>query len=245
MVLLVDVGNTFTKTASLAPDGSLCPGVRLPTSSLHDPARLLEGAWEGVVVASVVPPVAKTLFLEARRRGIPAREVDPSVALQAGVRGVYEGMGQDRIACVLGLAYGWPLPAVALDAGTALTLEVVGEDRRFQGGLILPGSRLMAASLSARCALLPEVVPSPVPFGLATETHSALQVGTTWGFIVMVNGILRLLEECGFTWASLVLTGGDASLLSPSLRVPHALDPMLAFRGMAVAARHGAGGHTG
>jgi len=138
---------------------------------------------------------------------------------------------------------------VIVDSGTATTVDVVDSRGRFCGGAILPGFELSARALNRYTALLPLVtieelaVETPGPLGL--DTHAALRSGLFWGQLGAVRELIRRISadpslfETGHADqpASILLTGGGASLLKPHLE--HAVcEPHLSLQGLAILAQH-------
>jgi type III pantothenate kinase len=150
------------------------------------------------------------------------------------------------VADIIALAKFSRLPALCVDAGTAVTVDLVAEDGEYVGGLILPGATLMARSLAEGTARLPLVGPGDHELALARATTSAIAVGSHWGCIAMIGGLLNLLEARGYRWRTLVLTGGFSPRISPCLSRDHHVDLDLCFKGLAIVweAMH-AGAHTG
>lgn len=106
-------------------------------------------------------------------------------------------------------------PAVIIDAGSAVTVDLLDERNVFRGGAILPGPRLMARSLHAYTAKLPDLpvdeVPSHDPPG--RNTRDAITVGI---MAAIMGGCMMLVDEymglCGRP-PSVLMTGGALGYL--------------------------------
>ena len=169
-----------------------------------------------IVVAGVAP--SRTAVVEAilrrtwRCRPHRASWRDPW-PFRLGIR-TPQTLGVDRLANVAGLMALGLTDGIAVDAGTAVTIDVL-ERGRFVGGLILPGSALMARALHDHTAQLPLVqVGAPVPL-VGVDTVSALQAGVQHGLAQALRGLTATLAEP--RRAHTVLTGGAAEVLAPSL----------------------------
>jgi type III pantothenate kinase len=125
---------------------------------------------------------------------------------------------------------------IAVDAGSAVTVDWVDGQGAFRGGAIFPGLRLMSQALHHATALLPNVTITEPPARLGVDTEAAMRTGI---YHAVVGGIDRLISEL-YTQADarcrVVLTGGDATLLTSGVRTPHALAPWLTLQGMLAAA---------
>lgn len=143
-------------------------------------------------------------------------------------------LGFDRIALAVGASCLYKGESVmVVDAGTAVTLDVVDSTPAFRGGRISPGMRLRFESLHARTVALPLVdARGPLPIAGDT-TETAIRSGVVNGLSDEITETFRRYNrEYGCT--RLVLTGGDAGILSGSIetRIPVDHVPELMARGL-------------
>jgi type III pantothenate kinase len=129
-------------------------------------------------------------------------------------------------------------PAVIIDAGSAVTIDYLNKLGAFQGGVILPGLRLMARSLKDYTALLPLVEPpSYVPTVPAKNTTAAIEGGIFWAVVGAVRVLVERYAEQATTPPEVFLTGGDGPLLMEGLRgVVHHLWPQMTLEGIRLSA---------
>lgn len=238
--LLVDISNTRTKFALSAADGTLTVLGVVPTGSIAETS--LKCAWGDAVfsracVSSVVPSVTDIL---CRQLKCPFHVLNAGSRLNLSLS--YRepaAMGADRIAAAMALAEQGALPAIAVDAGTAVTYDVLAMRHGVPchiGGAISPGLGTMIHALAAKAEQLPEIPRELPAVATGRDTVGCLQTGVVWGFVDMVRGLVsRLCHELESD-ARVVLTGGDAALLAPS--IPGcSMDPCLVFKGLQVAAK--------
>ena len=141
-------------------------------------------------------------------------------------------LGMDRVVdCVAALARYTP-PVAVFDMGTATTLSVVDKGGLFRGGMILPGLALGLEALSARAAQLPPITLSAPEGLLGTDTVSCMKYGALYGAAGAIEGIVRRLEE-ELGPLTVVLTGGNSTLVRPLLSISTAWEPHLTFLGLA------------
>ena len=237
MLLAVDIGNTTVAIAGLRGE-QVAFVKKLPsdpalnwTASLQE---LLEGMEaKGAVLSSVVPaltgPVGEGL---QALTGKPVLVVDKNTDTGLDLGG-YDtaNLGMDRVVdCVAALARYTP-PVAVFDMGTATTLSVVDQGGLFRGGMILPGLALSLESLSARAAQLPPITLSQPEGLLGTDTVSCMKYGALYGAAGAIEGIVgRLEEELGPL--TVVLTGGNSTLVRPLLRISTAWEPHLTYLGL-------------
>jgi len=142
-----------------------------------------------------------------------------------------EGLGSDRIANAVA-AYESKTPVAAVDFGTASTITVVSRDARYIGGVILPGIRLMNASLAKGTSQLQEAPLVPPASALGIDTAHCIQSGLFYGTAGAVERILCEIEkENGFK-LHVVVSGGFGELLSGFLQRKHDLRPHLTLEGL-------------
>jgi type III pantothenate kinase len=190
---------------------------------------------EAVIVSSVVRGMADTLGRAVR--GLwEVSAVEAGVSMDLGVEVAVShpgGVGTDRLLAA-GEAYrvfGGPLVVAGL--GTAVTADIVSETGRFLGGAIVAGLRTGLWALHARTSLLPEAELTAPGSALGRDTRSCLQAGAVYGAAGAVDRIAEELAQEVEGDPKLVLTGGDASLVSPFLRTEHHVERDLVLRGLA------------
>ncbi len=240
-ILAVDVGNTHV-VLGLYEGWTLTGAWRLET----DPGRtadeyavlvraLVPTRPRGVVLASVVPPLTAT-FLDLCRRlwGTEPLVVGPGI--RTGVRLRVDNpreVGADRVVNAVAAYRRYGGPTLILDFGTATTLDVVSADGEYLGGAIAPGVRLAAEALSARAAKLPRVELAFPPRVIGRNTIHAMQSGLLWGYVGLVEGLVRRArEELDAPQARVIATGGLASLLAPHLPCLDRVHPDLTLEGL-------------
>lgn len=125
--------------------------------------------------------------------------------------------------------------AIVVDAGTAVTVDAVAVDGSFQGGVILPGMRLVCRALAAGTDLLPLVEVSfsdspPEPIGRSTET--AIRSGAFWGTVGAIRLLISQFRHQLGDSAQVLVTGGDASSLASLIDADAQFVPQLVLAGI-------------
>jgi len=235
-IVLIDIGNSTIKGALWERDSEHltvhCWGPGEVGSP--DVSSVIERA-DGAVLSSVVPRVAMSIKEILDRSSIPYTEITTHHCNEWNMlKGLYDGMGGDRIAHCIGLASAGILPAVCVDIGTAITIDRLETGPCFGGGFIVPGPSLMTSVLSAGTALVDYSRIESVPFEPGTDTKNAVKIGCWWASVSQIEGLLNMLRSTGRTWKRLVISGGWAAGFSRVLSIPHELDPHHVFHGMKV-----------
>jgi type III pantothenate kinase len=80
---------------------------------------------------------------------------------------------------------------IVVDFGTATTFDVVDTDGAYIGGVIAPGVNLSLEALHMAAAALPHVDVTRPQSAIGTNTVACMQSGVYWGYIGLVEGIVR------------------------------------------------------
>lgn len=192
----------------------------------------------GIVMGSVVPPLTSTLMAMARTYfGRTPLNLEPGV--KTGMPVLYDNpddVGADRI--VNGIAafeqYGRPKgrAVVVVDFGTATTFDAVSAKGEYLGGVICPGPQISADALFQRAARLPRIDVRKPSRVIGTNTIAAMQAGLFWGYVDMVEGLVRRVKAELSADAAVVATGGLASIVAPESAVIEHVESELTLHGL-------------
>jgi type III pantothenate kinase len=197
-------------------------------------------AIDQVVLASVVPPLTPIMIGMVKRYfGRDPLVVDPRT--NAGMPILYERpseVGADRIANSIaayeqyGRVRGEPL--IVADLGTATTFDVITVKGEYLGGVICPGPQIAADALFQRAARLPRVdVQKPKTVVGRTTVH-AIEAGLFYGYLGMVEGLVRRISDELGGRAITIATGGLAPLIVPETQVFQAVEPDITLQGLRI-----------
>ena len=243
-LLLVDIGNSRVKWARC--DGGVLGEQHAAEHAGWSPAEwraalLADGGVQRVVAASVAGG-ASLAALDAAARDVTGLGIE-RVTTQRAAAGVVNGyadpslLGVDRWLAAIGAYRRVRGACVVADIGTAATIDVVDGEGRHRGGYIVPGPRLMVASLLGNTSDL-ESFHSGSPLGASTgfadNTRDAIERGCRLALAAWV-------ERCAADAARLVgvrprvlVTGGGGAELLPGLRIEVEQVPDLVLQGLAV-----------
>ncbi len=250
MLLAIDIGNTnihlglwhsnrwqLTWRARTVPDKMPDEYAVLVRNFLAS-ADLGYRVVTGVIISSVVPTLPAAIADMVKKY----MELDPLIVTHDTDTGVQIRIdqpaqaGADRIVNSAAVAALHGGPALVVDFGTATTFDVVSEHGDYCGGAIAPGINVAADALVSHAARLHKVdlVPPPSPIG--TNTIHAMQSGLFWGYVALVEGLVRRITSEMDTdkTVKVIATGGLAVLFDQHSNVVDVIEPDLTLEGLRV-----------
>ncbi|MCB9932711.1 MAG: type III pantothenate kinase [Planctomycetes bacterium] len=145
-----------------------------------------------------------------------------------------EKVGQDRLVNALAARERSGGNAIVVDFGTAVSFDVV-KDGAFVGGVLTPGIGLAMEALHQKTALLPLVRPDGIrPPVIGANTEDAINSGVYYGYIGLVNNILRELVKTYSSKPTVFATGGYGAYLAPEIEGIDVIAPSLTHEGIAL-----------
>jgi type III pantothenate kinase len=236
MILVIDVGNTRMKWAWLTNTG-----LSDQQAVVHRDAK--PGIWtaalfesgqtpQRVLVSNVAGPVmAKTLARLTRKVfHVNIEFVTAAVEFQGLTNGYLDPtlLGADRWLALIGA---WTKARSALcvvDAGTAVKVDSVDAGGKHLGGLIVPGIHMMREALMNKTSDIANAARHSTPSlagVLANNTIGAVSRGAVFALAGMADRA-----------AELFITGGDAGMITGTMRAHGEIVPDLVLQGLAVIA---------
>ena len=203
-------------------------------SQLLQMAGLALGALDACIISTVVP---QSLFnlrnLSRRYLKVEPMVIGENVDLGIEVRIQKPSeAGADRLVNAIGAHITFPGPLLVIDSGTATTFDVVGPDGGFEGGAIAPGIYLSMQALHNAAARLPRIAIQKPQNVVGTDTVSAMQSGVFWGYISLIEGLVRRMKAEYGAPMTVVGTGGVASLFENATEVIDKWDHDLTIKGL-------------
>jgi type III pantothenate kinase len=126
------------------------------------------------------------------------------------------------------------LPLIVADLGTATTFDAVTANGEYLGGVICPGPQIAADALFQRAARLPRVDVRKPRRVIGQTTIGAIESGLFYGYLGMVEGLMRrMTDELGGR-ATGIATGGLAPLVVPDTTWFAAHEPDITLHGLRI-----------
>jgi type III pantothenate kinase len=189
----------------------------------------------GAIIASVVPATLFTLKSLCR-------DHFHSEPLVIGERGVDldlkalvnrpQDVGADRLVNAVSAHQNYGGPLIVVDFGTATTFDIIDADGNYIGGVIAPGVNLSLEALHMAAAQLPRVAIQRTEKITGKATIEAMQSGIYWGYIGLVEGLVKRLQDEHGGGLTVIATGGLAGLFSEATDCIKHSDPDLTLRGL-------------
>ena len=192
--------------------------------------------FEGGIISSVVPAVTNMVKAAIEKlTGKPPLVVGPG--LKTGLKILLDNpaqLGSDRVADAVAAVSEYPCPLITVDMGTATTISVIDKNKNFIGGVIMPGLRISAESLSSRTSQLPQISLDPPKKAIGRNTTDCMRSGIILGCAATIDGIIEKIEqELGYS-CTVVSTGGHAGIVTPFCRRNIIVDEKLLLKGLMI-----------
>jgi type III pantothenate kinase len=252
MLLAIDVGNTNI-VLGVFERSELIRSWRLQTQrerTVDELGLLVNGLFthggidrgnvDGVVLGSVVPPLTNTVTAMVYR-DFMRKPLVVEPARNSGMPILYsnpEEVGADRIVNAIAAYEEYGRQAgralVVCDFGTATTLDAVTAKGEYLGGAICPGVTISADALFQRAARLPRIDVRKPAAAIGRTTIAAMESGLFYGYVGMVEGLVRRMDaELGGNTVC-VATGGLAVVIAPETPLIHHVDVELTLQGLRI-----------
>ena len=127
---------------------------------------------------------------------------------------------------------------IVVDFGTATTFDVVDTDGAYIGGVIAPGVNLSLEALHMAAAALPHVDVTKPQSAIGTNTVACMQSGVYWGYIGLVEGIVRQVRLERDRPMKVIATGGLATLFHQGFDLFDSVEDDLTMHGLVLIHRY-------
>ena len=246
MLLAIDIGNTNIKLGIFDGDRlkatwNLATGIHRTSDEyggvvlhLMEREKVLPAKITGVALCGVVPPLLYT-FVEFCRKYLNTKPLVVEAGVKTGMRIRLDNpreVGPDRVVNAVAAQNLYGKPLIIIDLGTATTFDVVSKDGDYLGGAIAPGIIIATEALFTRTAALPRIELVHPKQVIGRNTISAMQSGIIFGYIELIEGMIRRIQQELGNKAKVVATGGQAYPFAEEIAAIDVINPDLTLTGL-------------
>ena len=234
MILDIDAGNSFVKWRVVDDSEVIAAGSEATEQVSKQGLDLtrIESLNQARISSVVNRALAEKLREQVQQQFNVEMQIARVSSIVSGVSCGYtepETLGIDRWLAVVAAYQRYLGPVLVVDAGSAITIDLIGPQGVHLGGYISPGLRLMREALWQGTAKVQvdrvESLNMLVP---GTCTQDAVNRGC---LLAVVATIEKLASQYP---ASIVITGGDATVVAEALSLTSDHVPDLVLDGLAV-----------
>ena len=246
MLLAIDCGNTntvfsiwdgarFAATWRIATDHRRTGDEYFVWLSSLMMLTKTEAQISKVIISSTVPRVVFNLRVLCSRYfdcrplvvGKPECKLPVAPRVDAGTT-----VGPDRLVNTVGGFDRHGGDLIIVDFGTATTFDVVDSDGAYVGGVIAPGVNLSLEALASAAAALPHIDIAKPSRAIGTNTVACMQSGVYWGYVGLIEGIVREVRRERDRPTKVIATGGLASFFAQGTELFHSIEDDLTMHGL-------------
>ena len=241
MYLIGDIGNTETKIFLFNEKLKLKKKWTISTISLSNTyldskikLTLIEILKiKKILFSSVVPNAFQLIkkFLIKKNKKLKIyelKQIDLKKLIKLKVN--RKQVGSDRIANAIGVTNN-NKNYIVIDFGTATTFDVI-IDKTYLGGVIAPGVKLSLENLSNKASLIPKIKLSKISNVIGTNTSEAVKSGFFWGYLGLIDNIIKLIKKQSRKQFKIVLTGGLSHLFKNTIKGKSVIEKDLTITGL-------------
>ncbi len=246
MLLVIDIGNTHTVIGvfdgeRLKRDWRINSDKKKTADeygvliqSIFNSSGLGLNEFHAVIIASVVPPLLQTFqaFCE-KYLGLTPVVVGPDI--KTGMPILIDNpseVGADRIVNGVAAFHQVRQACIVVDFGTATTFDCISSAGEYIGGVIMPGIGISMEALFQMTSKLPRVEITRPKTVIGKNTEDCMQAGIFFGYVSMVEGMVkRITKEMGGK-VYVMATGGIAEQIGRESKSIKKVDKMLTLKGL-------------
>jgi len=190
----------------------------------------------GMIISSVVPPVLDMLQ-EMARKYFDVKPLIVGPDIDTGMPIFYDNpaeVGADRIVNAVAAYHRHKRSMIVVDFGTATTFDYVSSKGEYMGGVIAPGIGISSEALFLRTSKLPRVEILKPRKIIGKNTIESMQSGIFFGYIGLVDEIVRRMKKEVRSNPKVIATGGLAELIAGESETIEEVNEFLTLEGLRI-----------
>ena len=248
MLLAIDIGNTNI-VLGLYRNDKLITHWRLATQAertadeygvimtqLVGYAGYRADQIRAIVVSCVVPPMMTTTQ-ELAEKFFKLEPLIVGPGIKTGMPILYESpkdVGADRIVNGIAAYEKYRDSCIIVDFGTATTIDLISKKGEYVGGAIAPGLSISLEALFQRASKLPRIEIVKPKDVIGRNTVNSIQAGIFYGYVGLVDGIVKRIQKEHNLHAKVIATGGLAPLVASECNSIDEVDEFLTLEGLRI-----------
>ena len=221
-VLTIDVGNTnificlFDKEKPIQFVKIRNTEITKTMLQKHLLIKNRKNSFINIVISSVVPSISEVIidFLKTYKiKFYLVKNLIKTLDIKINIKNKKK-IGEDRIVNAYYAKKKYSKNLIVIDFGTATTFDVIDSKGNYDGGIITPGIDLSLKVLSEKTAKLPLVKFAKTKNVIGRDTKSAIQSGFFWGYVSMIQGLVKNISREKKNSFRVILTGGNCDIFN-------------------------------
>jgi len=189
-----------------------------------------------IAVSCVVPPMLTTAQ-ELAARFFDREPLIVGPGIKTGMPILYENpkdVGADRIVNGIAAYDKYHDACIVVDFGTATTIDLISPKGEYVGGAIAPGLSISLEALVQRASKLPRIEIVKPREVVGRNTVNSIQAGIFYGYVGLVDGLVKRIQKEQNIHVKVVATGGLAPLVASECASIHEVDEFLTLDGLRI-----------
>ncbi len=221
-ILTIDVGNTnificlFDKEKPIQFVKIRNTEITKTMLQKHLLIKNRKNSFINIVISSVVPSISEVIidFLKTYKiKFYLVKNLIKTLDIKINIKNKKK-IGEDRIVNAYYAKKKYLKNLIVIDFGTATTFDVIDSKGNYDGGIITPGIDLSLKVLSEKTAKLPLVKFAKTKNVIGRDTKSAIQSGFFWGYVSMIQGLVKNISREKKNSFRVILTGGNCDIFN-------------------------------